>query len=218
MRPRRSTSVACVASARAGGIGRLARNWIIEQSSLSNPRSTVYSLTSVPTKSVAPTMSTIEIASWTTTSALPRRPCPCARTSLSDGLSDTRTACSAGIETGHGAGDERNGRGEGEHAPIRRHRQRDGVSRGEQREQRAAQPVRQQQPRGAAKARQHQRFGQQLAHETAAPGANRQPNGDLALPRGPAREQSPARLTHASRRMSATMPITMSGAMPISPR
>ena len=80
--------------------------------------------------------------------------------------------------------------GEEQHAPVRVQVER--IGRQERRPERPEQPlrpVREQHPGRAADEREQRALGQQLAHQPAASGAERQPHRDLLLPRRRAGEQ-----------------------------
>ena len=77
-----------------------------------------------------------------------------------------------------------------EHAPVEREVERDDrCARGDQIDQRAAAPEREQDAGRGAEQRQQQALDQQLARDEPARRAERQPDAQLALPRGGLREQ-----------------------------
>ena len=86
--------------------------------------------------------------------------------------------------------DEGRAQREQQHAPVDVHveRQRDGNRQTHRRGHRRHPPGEQRADYGADH-RHHDRFGEELAHETAPARANRQPNGDFLLPPGRARQQ-----------------------------
>ena len=159
------------------------------------PASRVIRLRRLRTNSSAPTTSTSESATCSTTSAR-RRPNR-SRVSVDPRLPGLhrRAGCSArGAHRRHQAEDQarcdRQRRGEREDAPVERERRRRSaivVGRQEVDEE-SAQPLRQHGAARRADGGNQQAFRQELAHDTPSRRADREADGDLALARGRARQ------------------------------
>ena len=94
-------------------------------------------------------------------------------------------------EPGSDARDERDDRGEHDHAPVGRHGQIDWTAVEKQIEQPLAHTSGKREAGGTTKRSEHEALGQKLTHESSASGTDRETNRNLSLPRGRTCEQQP---------------------------